>query len=47
MERLVCVSATEVEIYGSVSEKKNHFEKTALKNMYCNWNLLTQIDTVL
>ncbi len=34
------------EIYGSV-EKKTYFEKPAFKNMYCNWNLLTQIDKVL
>ncbi len=27
--------------------EKTHFEKTAFKNMYCNWNLLTQIDKVL
>ncbi len=27
--------------------EKTHFEKTAFKNMYCSWNLLTQIDKVL
>ncbi len=34
------------DLWLSVGEK-THFEKTAFKNMYCNWNLLTQIDKVL
>ncbi len=35
-----------MEIYGSLPEKKTHFEKTAFKYMYSNWNLQMHIDKV-
>ncbi len=39
----VCKCYRSEDLWLSVGEK-THFEKTAFKNMYCNWNLLTQID---
>ncbi len=42
----VCECYWSGDLWLSVGEK-THFEKTAFKNMYCNWNLSTQIDKVL
>ncbi len=42
----MCKSYWNIDLWFSEGEK-THFEKTAFKNMYCNWNLLTQIDKVL
>ncbi len=44
---MVYVSDTEVEIVNSAAGEKSHFEKTAFKDMNCDWNLQTQIDKVL
>ncbi len=42
----VCMYYWSGDFWRSAGEK-SHFEKTAFKDMYCNWNLQTQIDKVL